>query len=239
MQTLLQRINTLVSANAHHLVDQLEEPERMLAQALRDLDQEMLRVKSRAVRALAAEKLLGRQIDQLGTRAGDCATTAERALLAGNEDRARLALERQLAAESDAKALEPTLERAKQNSATLRRQLDLLRDARRRAAHKRLALTSRHRLAQAQRAAAATLDAQPVCSIDDAWGRMGDLEDRIAAEEAEAEAAVEITDAGLDANPCDPGSPDRQAVDDALEALRTRLNGHPGDEPSRPHHNID
>lgn len=141
-------------------------------------------------------------------------------------------------AETEAAALEPTLERARQSAATLRRQLDLLRDARQRAAHKRLALTSRHRLARAQRAAATTLDAQPACSIDDAWGRMGDLEDRIAAEEAEAEAAVELTDSGLDAT-CDPCGPNQQAVDDALEALRARLNADTGGQTPGPHHDSD
>ncbi len=61
---LFARIRNVVVANAHHAVDQAENPHVMANQVLRDLGEEVQATRRSRVAALGAERHLLRQRDQ-------------------------------------------------------------------------------------------------------------------------------------------------------------------------------
>ena len=78
---LVRRIAGIVSANLNDAVDRCEDPEKMLRQAVREMEEAFHRALDRAATAIAQEKLLSRQSRQIFQTAGtwyELAPKAER-----------------------------------------------------------------------------------------------------------------------------------------------------------------
>lgn len=112
MAGLMTRIRRLVLAEAHQQVDTMEDPSAMATQILRDLTVELQQARHALVIALGTEKQLRRQAQDATAEAGEWQQRAERWLQAGDETRARQALERTLQLEAKAQALSRPLEAA-------------------------------------------------------------------------------------------------------------------------------
>ena len=76
MQQLMQRLNDLIKAKAHHAIDQMEEPERMLKQYLRELDQEMRGIRLQLARAVARRAREAQEARDAGATVGAVARDA-------------------------------------------------------------------------------------------------------------------------------------------------------------------
>ena len=55
---LLERVSTLVRANLNDLIDQAEDPERMIKQVILDMQNQLLQVKTQVAIAIADQHLL-------------------------------------------------------------------------------------------------------------------------------------------------------------------------------------
>ena len=55
---LLERVSTLVRANLNDLIDQAEEPEKMIKQVILDMQNQLLQVKTQVAIAIADQHLL-------------------------------------------------------------------------------------------------------------------------------------------------------------------------------------
>src|SRR6478735_11134858 len=82
---LLQRMSGLVTANLNDLIDQCEDPEKMLRQAVRDMETALGQLMDGAARAIAHHKLLSRQFNEQQDGVERCTKRAEAAVARGDD----------------------------------------------------------------------------------------------------------------------------------------------------------
>jgi phage shock protein A len=99
---LLERVATLMKANVNDLVDKAENPEKLLKQLLLDMQNQFMQVKTQVAIAIADQHLLENKQKENLERQKEWVRKAELALEKGEEDLARMALERSLTYESAA-----------------------------------------------------------------------------------------------------------------------------------------
>ncbi|MFI4980154.1 MAG: PspA/IM30 family protein, partial [Nevskiales bacterium] len=112
MATLLSRIRGLVVAQAHHAVDQAENPQLMSHQLVCDLTTELANANRGLVAAMGAERQLRRSRERMEQEAADWERSAETLLRKGEEGLAREALERAVALRQGVESLAQPLQRA-------------------------------------------------------------------------------------------------------------------------------
>lgn len=101
---LMERVATLLRANVNDLIDRAEDPEKMLKQLLTDMENQLMQVKTQVAIAIADQHLLEKKaVDQRETADG-WRRKAELAVDKGEDDLARLALERALSHDAMAEA---------------------------------------------------------------------------------------------------------------------------------------
>src|SRR5437868_3799448 len=93
---LFTRLADLISANLNSLLDAAEDPERMLAQVIREMEDGLAAARRQGAVAVAAERRLGRELEQNRAAAGLWKERARKALAGRREDLARKALARKL-----------------------------------------------------------------------------------------------------------------------------------------------
>ncbi len=93
---LLERVSTLVRANLNDLIDQAENPEKLLKQIILDMQNQLVQVKTQAAIAIADQHVLLKKQKEQELAAADWTRKAELAV-SRNEDRlARAALEKSI-----------------------------------------------------------------------------------------------------------------------------------------------
>src|SRR5580704_10501564 len=95
---LLERVTTLIRANLNDLVDQAEEPEKMIKQLILDMENQLLQVKTQVAIAMADQHVLIKKQKEHELSAEDWVRKAELAVEKGHDDLARAALERSMTA---------------------------------------------------------------------------------------------------------------------------------------------
>lgn len=89
---LFTRLSGIVSANLHGLLDSVEDPEKMLAQVVREMEEGLTAARQQAARAIAVERRLERELSEHRAAVQHCHDQARRALTMQREDAARQAL---------------------------------------------------------------------------------------------------------------------------------------------------
>jgi phage shock protein A len=99
---ILDRLGRSLKANLNSLIDKAEDPAKMIAQTIEDMQEELKKARQEVVQALASEKALEKKI---ADSVKDTEAWERKAMLAlehGDEDLAREALKRKKKAEGDA-----------------------------------------------------------------------------------------------------------------------------------------
>jgi len=113
---LFKRIKDAVKANLNHLIDKVEDPEKMVNQYLIDAEEELGKIKSRTADAMVMEESLLNKVGELKSEVESLNEYAQKALGAGNEDDARMFIERRITVEKDLESWELSLQVAKANT---------------------------------------------------------------------------------------------------------------------------
>jgi phage shock protein A len=188
---LLQRLSDLLSANINELLERYEDPELLLKQAIREMEGAVGAALENAVKVVAEEKLLARQ---LSTEESAVATWRERAAAAvqrGDDEAARIALRRKREHEAACAALARHLEEAANLGQSLRAQIEALRLRTNDARRKVVLLTARQRAAAARERLLLAFSAAP--AGEHAFQKFESLCRKVERSEAEAEALAELT----------------------------------------------
>jgi phage shock protein A len=191
--SIFRRISDIISANLNDLVEDYEDPEKMLKQAIREMETAIATAKPDVAKAIANQKTTAKE---LASNQKECEKWGERAATAvekGDDGLARKALSRKREYEKIVAALQDQHAASEEAAQMLRRQLEAmqvkLKDAQRRlgtlAARKRAA-DVRTKMAQSQAGISTDLD-------QDAFNKFDRLERRVEMAEAEAEAMSELT----------------------------------------------
>ena len=99
---LLERVATLMRANLNDLIDKAEDPEKMIKQVILDMQNQLLQVKTQVAIAIADQHLLMKKQKEGEDSATEWVRKAELAVEKGQDDLARHALVRSMAARESA-----------------------------------------------------------------------------------------------------------------------------------------
>jgi phage shock protein A len=91
---LLERVSTLIRANLNDLIDQAEEPEKMIKQVILDMQNQLLQVKTQVAIAIADQHLLEKKKAENQEKVVEWMRKAELAVDKKQDDLARAALQR-------------------------------------------------------------------------------------------------------------------------------------------------
>ena len=187
---LLKRMSGLVTANLNDLIDQCEDPEKMLRQAVRDMETALGQLMDGAARAIAHHKLLSRQLNEQQEAAVGCTKRAETAVASGNDDLARRELVRKAEHQRLGDALSRQIVTADALGQRLRRQVTAMRIKLAEARRKLADITARNRAVTAQRKFIEHLPDE-TCT-GKAWSSFERMCARVEQSEAETEALLEL-----------------------------------------------
>ena len=189
---IFKRISDIVSANFTDLVEEYEDPEKMLKQAIREMEAAIGKAKPDVVRTMANEKTAAKELASNEAQVAAWAQRAEKAVEVGDDDLARKAITRKKEYEKVVAALRDQQQAMAEASQTLRRQLEAMQ-AKLKDAQRRLGtLTARQKAAQV-RAKAAQTQVGVTPELDrDAFDKFDRMARKVEMAEAEAEALTEL-----------------------------------------------
>ena len=117
---IISRFRDIMAANFNALLDKCEDPEKMIDQYLRDLQDDLGKVKSETAGVIADEKAAKRKLDACDEEIAKMDKYARKAVAAGNDDEARQFLDRKSELAQDRVTLEQTYNICVENSAKMR-----------------------------------------------------------------------------------------------------------------------
>ena len=216
---ILDRVSQLVRANVNAMLDTAEDPEKMINQILRDMQENIGEARQAVASMIAQEKELEIDLAQTRKLASEWQSKAERAVTAGKDDLAREALRRKKDNDENSNVYQQQLAVQEQAVEKLKQQLQALEAKYQSTLSQRDTLITRHRRAEAQKKVAGQLQ---TFSPMDPSGDLERLDRKIRSAEAQAAAQIEINDTSFDAQFREL---DYDAtVEDELAALKASMN---------------
>lgn len=209
-QSIFGRISTLVRANVNALIDSAEDPEKMLDQLIRDFTNNIADAEAAIAETIGNLRLLERDhaedvetAAEWGGKALAASRKADELRTAGDaagsdkfDNLAKVALQRQISAEKEAKDAEPqiasqneTVEKLKSGLAGMKQKLVDLKT-------RRDQLVARAKTAEAQ---TKVQDAVTSINVMDPTSDLGRFEEKVRRQEALAAGQAELAASSLDA----------------------------------------
>jgi phage shock protein A len=194
--SIFKKISDIISANLNDLSEGWENPEQMLRQAIREMEETIGTAVRETARALANEKLLQKELEKNQLHAERWQERAEQAISAGDDELARKALRRKNEHEKLVVALEDQLSAASDAAGSLKRQLEAMKVKLAEAKRSLATLSARQRAADFRKKMQA-VGCQATTDLDhNAFATFERLRNRVEQSEAEAEAMVELRGMG-------------------------------------------
>lgn len=114
--SILKRFKDIMASNVNALLDKAEDPEKMIDQYLRDLENDLSKVKAETAAVMAEEKKAQREMDENEEDIAKMISYAEKALLSGNEEDAKVFLNKKIILEGKRETLSAALQAASSNA---------------------------------------------------------------------------------------------------------------------------
>lgn len=187
---IFSRISDIISANLNDMVEGFEDPEKMLRQAVREMQDTIDQAMRSTAKNMASAKMVQKELEKNRTESNVWTSRAEKAVADGNDDLARKAIARKQEHEKLAAALEDQLATSQQTTQKLRRQLEAMR-AKLSEAKRRLAtLTARKHVADLRSKVNKMSDS--VSPNTSAFAKFEHMREKVEMAEAEADAIREL-----------------------------------------------
>lgn len=187
---LFDRISRVVRANVSSLVNQAEDPEKVLEQTVVDMQEDLIQLRQAVAQAIATQKRSERQQAQAQSLADDWQQRAQVALQKGDETLAREALVRRQSYADNAQGLKAQLGQQTQIIAKLKQNMAELESKISEARTKKDMYIARARAAKASQGLNESLGR---VSTSNALGAFERMEERVHQLEAEADAIAELS----------------------------------------------
>lgn len=217
---IFERIGRVVRANVNDLIDKAEDPEKVLDQALLEMNDELIKLRQAVAKSIATQK---RTAQQVARNQQDIALWQERAQLAlskGDEKLARESLVRKQSIAEPNAILEQQLATQNQQVETLKGNLRKLEDQISEAKNRQNLLKARAQAAKVQKKLS---DTTGEVNLGGSLAAFDRLEEQVLALETENQVIGELADGGLEKQfqALEAG----ETVDDELAAMKRQLQG--------------
>lgn len=123
---ILQRFTEIMSANINALLDRAEDPSKMIDEYIRDLNENLAKVKQETAAIMAEEARTKRAVDECSAEIAKMQTYAEKAIMAGNDEDARQFLSKKASLVEKQAGLMQAYTMACDNSAKMKQMHDKL-----------------------------------------------------------------------------------------------------------------
>lgn len=123
---VITRFKDIMAANFNALLDRCEDPEKMIDQYLRNLEQDFAKVKAETASIMAEEKGAKRKLDECESEIAKMSEYAKKAVTAGNDNEARRFLEKKAELTQKLEVLSKNYDMACDNSVKMRQMHDKL-----------------------------------------------------------------------------------------------------------------
>ena len=187
---ILDRIAMVIRSNLNALINQAEDPEKMLDQIIIDMRQQLLEAKREVAVAIADEKRLAAQVEAGLAQVREWDRRAELAVQRGEDDLAREALRRKAEQQQLAAGYQSQWEAQQTTTTSLKQALRALSEKIDEAARKKNLLVARQKRAEAQKHIHEVMTGLSDTSAFEAFDRMAERVDQV---EAQAAATVELS----------------------------------------------
>lgn len=209
-QSIFGRISTLIRANVNSLIDQAEDPEKMLDQLVRDFTNNIADAEAAIAETIGQLRLLERDTEEdrkaatewgnkalAASRKGDELRTAGDTAGADKFDNlAKVALQRQVQTENEIRAVEPQIQQQQVVVDKLKDGLNGMKQKLEQLKGKRNELVSRAKVADAQNK---VHDAVKSVDVMDPTSELGRFEEKVRRQESLAAGKAELSASSLDA----------------------------------------
>ncbi len=222
--SLFDRLGRLVRANVNDAVSKAEDPEKILEQAVMDMQGNFVKMKEAVAQSIASQRRIEQQLKNNQKEADTWQQRAQLALQKGDETLAREALIRKKSFVDTVSALQPQYDQQSIQVEKLKKQLMLEESKIVDAKNKKDMLKARSQVAKASEQLQSTMSSM---NNDSARGAFDRMEEKVLISEARGQAAAEIAGVNLEMqiDALAAGS----AVDDELAAMKQQmLGGSPG-----------
>lgn len=224
MPGIFERMGNILRANINDLLDQAEDPEKMINQIIRDMEDAIRDARVQVRDMLAQQKLLEQDLARAQSQSNEWGRKAELAVTQDRDDLAREALRRKndFQAQADVYGKQLTDQQALVNR--LRAQLTEIESKYESAKRNRDTLLARKKAAEAKEKMATT--ASQLKDVPDFSSDLARMERKISEQEARASATAEMSEARASVDKQFEALED-PAVEDELAALKARMGKGP------------
>jgi phage shock protein A len=216
--SFFNRVRDLLSANLNSMLDRAEDPEKMVNEYLRQLQENLYEAKTNVAASMADETKLHSKMVQYQAEADQWQSKAEAALQAGQEELARQALSRKLQSQKLADSYKQQYEAQDQQVEELQDALIKLESRIAEARSKRDLIIAKKNRAETQETIQRTVRG---LASTNAMDKLGQLEERVDDRLAQADAMAQLERGTLEARFADLEG--QQELDSELEALKRRM----------------
>jgi len=231
---VLSRINDIIRSNLNELVSKAENPEKLLTQAILDMENHLRKARKQVLDTLASEKTMEKKRLSVLETAGRWERRAALALQSGDEDLARQAIMRKNNEENHAATLEEQIRVQREYVGALKQSLVALEERYQEARTKKEALIARSKAAKARKKVVERMapgKGTKMPAEARAFNTFERMEDKVLALEAQAEAYIEMSgpdkfekdDAALDARFA--AMETDQDIEEQLSKLKQQVGG--------------
>lgn len=187
---IVNRISTIVKANLNDLLDRAENPEVMLDQYIRDLENAVAEAREELINAMADEKRLAAKLEERNRQIRMWQTNAEQAVQLGKDEAARSALRAVRAYQDEADQGTTAWQEQKDKVAEFQAQYELVEKKLASVKGERDALLAKHRTTRVQEAV--TTAKVKVNKAKAAIKGVERIKERLETDAAKAEAREEV-----------------------------------------------
>jgi len=219
---IFSRMTDIINSNINAMLDQAEEPEKMVRLIIQEMEDTLVEVRSSSARVIADRKAAARRLEQVSAEAANWEEKARLAVSKGREDLARAALQEKRAIEEEVAVVEAELKATDEHIEQLNEEVSKLQQKLDDARAKQKALTMRGKTVQSRIKVKRQMQRE---ALDNAFSRFDQFERRMDTLESQLEAM----DIGRDVSPDLAAQirslEDDERITDELERLKSEMGG--------------
>lgn len=213
---IFSRMSDIINSNLNALMDQAEDPDKMIRLIIQEMEDTLVEVRSSSARVLADRKAAARRVEQLQGEANSWEAKAKLAISKGREDLARAALQEKREIEEELDAVESELAATDEHIDQLNDEITKLQGKLNDAKAKKKALVMRSQTVESRIKVKRQVNRE---ALDQAFGRFEHFERRM----DNLESQLEVMDMGRDVAPSLAAEINALEQDEKLTAEIERL----------------
>lgn len=217
---IFSRMTDIINSNINSLLDQAEDPEKMIRLIIQEMEDTLVEVRSSSARVLADRKQATRRLERVSEEADSWEQKAKLAISKGREDLARAALQEKRAIEEEVQAVQSELQATDEHIEQLNDEVSQLQQKLDDARAKQKAMLMRSKTVESRIKVKRQVHRQ---ALDDAFTRFESFERRMDNMESELESMDMGREVPADLAAEIDSLAEDERINDELERLKAEL----------------